>query len=89
MVTCEAGAVVAGVCRGVQVPQSFWTRLAGKYGNKFYWRENGEEAAIKSAVSAINTCLREPPGRLQCSKIQGDLGEEASSGKFGKFFGGK
>lgn len=40
-------------------------------------------------VSAIDTCLREPVGRGQCSLIQGDFGEEPSSGPFGKFFGGK
>ena len=32
-------------------PQSFWTRLSGKYGNKFYWQEKGEAAAILNAVS--------------------------------------
>jgi hypothetical protein len=70
----------------MQVPKSFWTRLAGKYGNKFYWKQEGEEAAINNAVSAINTCLREPPGRLKCSTIQGTFGEEATSGKFGSIF---
>lgn len=30
--------------------QSFWTRLAGKYGNKFFWQEQGEQAAIVNAV---------------------------------------
>ena len=71
----------------MQVPQSFWSRLAGKYGNKFYWQQNGTEAAMTNAVAAINTCLREPPGRFQCSKIQGEFGEEASSGRFGGLFG--
>jgi hypothetical protein len=33
--------------------QSFWSRLAGKYGNKFYWQEKGEAASIMSAVSAL------------------------------------
>jgi len=71
-----------------QVPRSFWTRLAGKFGNKFYWQEKGEEASILSAVSAINTCLREPPGRLQCANIQGaDLDEKPSTGLFGGKFG--
>lgn len=37
-------------------------------------------------VSAIDFCAREPMGRDQCQKIQGELGEEASSGKLGKFF---
>jgi len=71
----------------LDVPQSFWTRLSGKYGNKFYWQEQGEAKAILDAVSAVDTCLREEPGRFKCSKIQGDLGEEPSSGSFGKFFG--
>lgn len=31
--------------------QSFWSRLAGKYGNKFYWQEKGEAASIMNAVS--------------------------------------
>jgi hypothetical protein len=67
----------------MQVPRSFWSRLAGKYGNKFYWQQNGTEAAINNAVSAINTCLREPAGRFKCVNVQGELGEEPTSGKFG------
>ena len=50
-------------------PQSFWTRLSGKYGNKFYWQEQGEAKAILDAVSAVDTCLREEPGRFKCSKV--------------------
>ncbi|KXZ48551.1 hypothetical protein GPECTOR_27g722 [Gonium pectorale] len=38
-------------------------------------------------VSAIDTCLREEPGRFKCSTVQGDLGEKPSSGPFGKAFG--
>ncbi|KAK9815943.1 hypothetical protein WJX72_012407 [[Myrmecia] bisecta] len=64
----------------LKVPRTFWTRLAGKYGTKFYWQERGQEAAIVNAVSAIDTCVREPISRLQCSKIQGELGEEPSAG---------
>lgn len=60
----------------MQVPQSFWSRLAGKFGTKKFYEKNGEEAAIKNAVAAINTCLREEPGRFQCSKIQGDMRED-------------
>ena len=73
----------------LEVPPSFWTRLAGKYGSKFYWQENGEEASISNAVSAIDTCFREDPGKLKCAKIQGELGEEPSSGKFGKAWFGQ
>lgn len=54
----------------LQVPRSFWSRLAGKYGNQFYWKENGEDVAIENAVLAIDACLREPPGPLACSNIK-------------------
>ena len=60
----------------VQVPQSFWSRLAGKFGTKNYYQKQGEETAIKNAVAAINTCLREPEGRFKCSKVQGDMRED-------------
>jgi hypothetical protein len=53
----------------LDVPPSFWTRLANKYGTKFYWSDKGEQASISAAVSAIDQCLREEPGRLKCSKI--------------------
>ena len=39
-------------------------------------------------VSAIDTCFREPVGRLQCSQIQGDMDEGKSSGPLGKAFFG-
>mmetsp|Transcript_20424 Transcript_20424/g.69486 ORF Transcript_20424/g.69486 Transcript_20424/m.69486 type:complete len:220 (+) Transcript_20424:39-698(+) len=55
------------------VPRNFWTRLAGKYGTKFYWQNNGEGDAIQKAVNAISTCVHEPPGRGQCAKVYGDL----------------
>lgn len=57
----------------LSIPPSFWSRLAGKYGNKFFWQEQGEQAAIVNAVSAIDSCIREPPGRLQCAKVQEPL----------------
>lgn len=31
------------------VPRNFWTRLASKYGTKFYWQNQGEAAAILQA----------------------------------------
>ena len=40
-------------------------------------------------VSAIDPCLREPSGKLKCANVQGELGEEPSSGQFGKFFSSK
>lgn len=60
-----------GQALDLEVPRSFWSRLSGKYGNKFYWQENGESASIIDAVSAIDTCLREEPGRNKCSNVQG------------------
>lgn len=33
------------------VPTNFWSRLAGKYGTKFYWQDKGEGAAIVNTVS--------------------------------------
>ncbi|KAK9807339.1 hypothetical protein WJX73_003143 [Symbiochloris irregularis] len=68
------------------MPRNFWSRLAGKYGNKFYWQDKGQGEAITNTVSAIDFCAREPMGRDQCQKIQGEMGEEPSSGKLGKFF---
>lgn len=59
-----------GAAVDLSVPRSFWTRLAGKYGNMFYWQEKGEDASIEAAVSAIGTCLREPPGPRACSNIE-------------------
>ncbi|CAL8468422.1 g7962 [Coccomyxa elongata] len=70
----------------LRIPRNFWTRLSSKYGTKYYWQERGEGSAIVNAVSAIDTCAREPVGRLQCSKIQGELGEEPSAGPIEKMF---
>ena len=55
----------------LRVPRTFWSRLAGKYGTKSYWTKNGEAASIVNAVGAIDECLREPMGRLQCAKVGG------------------
>lgn len=40
------------------LPNVFWTRLQGKYGNTFYVRENGIDLAVTNAIDAIVTCLR-------------------------------
>jgi len=58
-----------GAAVDLAVPRNFWTRLANKYGVKKYWANAGEEAAIESAVNAINACLREPQGVGQCRTI--------------------
>ena len=48
-------------------------------------QEKGQEAAIVNAVSAIDTCFREPVGKLQCTKIQAafDEDEPKPKGLFG------
>ncbi|XP_027072228.1 thylakoid lumenal 15.0 kDa protein 2, chloroplastic [Coffea arabica] len=57
-----------GASVDIDVPRSFWGRLAGKYGNMFYWKEKGEDASIEAAVVAIGNCLREPVGANNCSE---------------------
>lgn len=52
------------------MPPAFWGRLASKYGTKFYWQAAGEDAAVEATVNAIDTCLREPISRGQCSTVQ-------------------
>ncbi|KAH0469481.1 hypothetical protein IEQ34_001039 [Dendrobium chrysotoxum] len=59
-----------GATVDLDIPRSFWSRLAGKYGNIFYWKEKGEDASVEAAVKAIATCLREPVGRNNCSEVK-------------------
>ncbi|XP_051114345.1 thylakoid lumenal 15.0 kDa protein 2, chloroplastic [Andrographis paniculata] len=59
-----------GATVDLDIPRSFWSRLAGKYGNMFYWKEKGEDTSIESAVNAIATCLREPVGPNNCSDVK-------------------
>ncbi|XP_022972651.1 thylakoid lumenal 15.0 kDa protein 2, chloroplastic-like [Cucurbita maxima] len=59
-----------GASVDLDIPRSFWSRLAGKYGNIFYWKEKGEDASIESAVIAISNCLKEPVGPNNCSEIK-------------------
>ncbi|KAK6943857.1 TPM domain, partial [Dillenia turbinata] len=54
----------------IDIPRSFWSRLAGKYGNLFYWKGKGEDASIEAAVMAISNCLREPVGPNNCSEVK-------------------
>jgi len=80
----------------LEIPPSFWTRLANKYGTKFYWSDKGEEASISAAVNAVDLCAREPQGRAKCSKIADyDDGvavatdfDAPTSGGVGGFLGG-
>lgn len=37
----------------LRVPRSFWSRLTGKFGNKFYWQEKGESTSIINAVKSV------------------------------------
>jgi hypothetical protein len=53
--------------------QTFWSRLAGRYGAKKDWVNNGQDATIVNTVAAIDNCLREPIGRGQCGDIRGEL----------------
>jgi hypothetical protein len=57
----------------LRVPRNFFTRVAGKFGTKFYWQEKGENMSILNAVAAIDACVREEPGRNQCSNIFVDV----------------
>ncbi|XP_027366270.1 thylakoid lumenal 15.0 kDa protein 2, chloroplastic [Abrus precatorius] len=59
-----------GASVDLDIPRSFWSRLAGKYGNIFYWKEKGEDASIEAAVMAISSCLREPVGPNNCSEVK-------------------
>lgn len=34
-----------------KVPRSFWSRLAGRFGTKFYWQEKGQDVSIVNAVA--------------------------------------
>ncbi|KAK1429480.1 hypothetical protein QVD17_11689 [Tagetes erecta] len=54
----------------LDIPRSFWSRLAGKYGNMFYWKEKGEDASVEAAVMAISNCLREPVGANNCAETK-------------------
>ncbi|WMV52372.1 hypothetical protein MTR67_045757 [Solanum verrucosum] len=59
-----------GATVDLDIPRSFWSRLAGTYGNMFYWKEKGEDASIEAAVMAISSCLREPVGPNNCSEVK-------------------
>uniref|UniRef100_A0A5B7B8J9 TPM domain-containing protein n=1 Tax=Davidia involucrata TaxID=16924 RepID=A0A5B7B8J9_DAVIN len=59
-----------GASVDLDIPRSFWSRLAGKYGNIFYWKEKGEDASIEAAVMAISNCLREPVGPNNCLEVK-------------------
>ncbi|KAK3445403.1 hypothetical protein EUGRSUZ_A01683 [Eucalyptus grandis] len=62
-----------GASVDLDIPRSFWSRLAGKYGNIFYWKEKGEDASVEAAVMAISNCLREPVGANNCSESNREM----------------
>lgn len=52
------------------LPRPFFTELQSRYGNMFFVRENGEQAAIDGAMDGLLLCLRKggcrvPPGLPQ------------------------
>ena len=53
----------------LDVPRTFWTKLASRYGTSFYWKENGEGASILNTVAAIDSCFREEPGKGKCASV--------------------
>jgi hypothetical protein len=49
------------------LPRTFWIELQTRFGNQFYVRDNGEDAAILSAISSLETCLN----RGGCAVVPG------------------
>jgi hypothetical protein len=41
------------------LPRTFWIELQTRFGNQFFVREEGEDQAILSAISALKTCLQQ------------------------------
>ncbi|NJO40841.1 MAG: TPM domain-containing protein [Cyanobacteria bacterium CRU_2_1] len=40
------------------LPRTFWIELQTRFGNQFFVRENGEDAAIMEALESVEGCLR-------------------------------
>lgn len=52
------------------LPRPFFTELQSRYGNIYFVRENGEQAAIQGSLEALTVCMRKggcrvPPGLPQ------------------------
>lgn len=52
------------------LPRPFFTELQSRYGNIYFVRENGDQAAIQGALEALTVCMRKggcrvPPGLPQ------------------------
>lgn len=41
------------------LPRTFWIELQTRFGNQFFVRENGEDAAILETIQTLETCLRQ------------------------------
>lgn len=50
--------------KGVQriLPRPFFTELQSRFGNQFFVRENGEQAAVYGMLDAMDTCFRREGG---------------------------
>ena len=44
------------------LPRPFFTELQSRFGNQFFVRENGEQAAVYGMLDAMNTCFRREGG---------------------------
>ena len=55
----------------LSLPNTFWTRLSGKYGTTFFVRDNGVDVAVENAVEAIISCLRSEDGFCNSPPEQG------------------
>lgn len=52
----------------LKLRRPWWFELQGRYGNMFFVREEGEQAAILQSSSALLTCLGRPEG---CAVVPG------------------
>ncbi|KAG1656458.1 hypothetical protein FOA52_005888 [Chlamydomonas sp. UWO 241] len=46
----------------MKLRRPFWNELQGRFGNMFYVREEGEQAAVVNSVDALVGCLAKPEG---------------------------
>lgn len=66
------------------IPRPFFTELQSRYGNLFFIRENGEQAAVDGMVEALDVCFRKggcrvPPG-LPLEQYYFTLGTSVTGG---------
>lgn len=46
-----------GALVDLDIPRSFWSRLAGKYGNIFYWKEKVESLLLSGYIISYVYCV--------------------------------